>query len=449
MSVRNLNDIVNTNTFGVWIERTNEIIQSLDQVVTMGTDDVANNDGQVYVQGNITTEGSIITDVIAPLDNAADLVDIQAGLTQVELFQLKVPEAGQNNAIQFTYNPDAASADTWRMGPGTDHDSFEIASKNTVTDSEVYDSVISITRATAPAQGETEPTPGIISGTNIEIDSAILPAELATSNANSASRWATARTITFGDTTDPGTGATLATDVTGTMTIDGTTDLTVNLQVVNDSHTHDGRYYTQTYIDTNYATISTSNGTYIKVTPDDADDRSVVTAHGFRMQDDVPITFGNGEDADMQWDGSNFEVRQSSGSGILVAASAYYMKEFAANGNDQNKFKFDLTNGQLTAVGDITAFGSASDITLKENIQPIENALDKVSKIRGVTFNYIDTPDERVPGVIAQELQEVLPEAVYTADDDKLAVRYGNTVALLIEAIKELKAEIETLKAGS
>ena len=102
--------------------------------------------------------------------------------------------------------------------------------------------------------------------------------------------------------------------------------------------------------------------------------------------------------------------------------------------------------GAITAVGDITAFASSSDITLKENIQPIENALDKVSKIRGVTFNYIDKPDERVPGVIAQELQEVLPEAVYKTEDDKLAVRYGNTIALLLEAIKELKKEVEELK---
>ena len=84
--------------------------------------------------------------------------------------------------------------------------------------------------------------------------------------------------------------------------------------------------------------------------------------------------------------------------------------------------------------------------TLKENIQPIENALDKVSKIRGVTFNYIDTPDKRVPGVIAQELQEVLPEAVYETENGKLAVRYDNTIALLLEAIKELKKEVEELK---
>ena len=116
------------------------------------------------------------------------------------------------------------------------------------------------------------------------------------------------------------------------------------------------------------------------------------------------------------------------------------------NGAKAN-FQDDIgVSGTITATGDITAFGAVSDITLKENIQPIENALDKVSKIRGVTFNYIDKPDERVPGVIAQELQEVLPEAVYETENGKLAVRYDNTIALLLEAIKELKKEVEELK---
>ena len=106
-------------------------------------------------------------------------------------------------------------------------------------------------------------------------------------------------------------------------------------------------------------------------------------------------------------------------------------------------------NGNIVTVGDITAFGTVSDRNRKENIVKIENALDKVSQISGYTFNYIgdDTP---MTGVIAQELEEVLPEVVYeTASVDgtqSKAVRHGNIVGLLIESIKELKAEIEELK---
>ena len=106
-------------------------------------------------------------------------------------------------------------------------------------------------------------------------------------------------------------------------------------------------------------------------------------------------------------------------------------------------------SGTIIASNDITAFGSVSDINRKENIKPIENALNKVNSISGYTFNYKGdlTP---MTGVIAQELEEVLPEVVYETEVDgesTKAVRHGNIVGLLIEAIKELKSEVEELKS--
>jgi hypothetical protein len=100
--------------------------------------------------------------------------------------------------------------------------------------------------------------------------------------------------------------------------------------------------------------------------------------------------------------------------------------------------------GALTATGNVTAF---SDINLKKNIEVIPNALDKVSQLRGVTFDRIDMEDEpRQSGVIAQEVEKVLPEVVGTTEDGTKTVAYGNMVGLLIESIKELKAEVEALK---
>jgi len=99
--------------------------------------------------------------------------------------------------------------------------------------------------------------------------------------------------------------------------------------------------------------------------------------------------------------------------------------------------------GALTTVGDITAF---SDITLKTNINPIENALSKLSQIRGVTFDRTDIDMDRQAGVIAQEVEKVLPEVVRTNGDGIKSVAYGNLVSLLIEAVKELKAEVDELK---
>ena len=101
----------------------------------------------------------------------------------------------------------------------------------------------------------------------------------------------------------------------------------------------------------------------------------------------------------------------------------------------------------VVATGDITAFGSVSDRTQKENIKPIANALDKVEQLGGYTFNYKNKPDTPMTGVMAQELLEVLPEAVYKTIDGNTgeeiyAVRHGNIIGLIIEAIKELNEKV-------
>ena len=89
----------------------------------------------------------------------------------------------------------------------------------------------------------------------------------------------------------------------------------------------------------------------------------------------------------------------------------------------------------------------------KENIERIPDALEKVSQLGGYTFNFIND-DRKMTGVIAQELEKVLPEAVYetqdpTTNEDIKAVHYGNVVGLLIEAIKDLKTELDDLKNAS
>jgi len=113
------------------------------------------------------------------------------------------------------------------------------------------------------------------------------------------------------------------------------------------------------------------------------------------------------------------------------------------------------TNGRIDAGNDIVAF-SSSDKRLKENIKPLDNALDKVSKINGVEFDWKPLTEEEKKtihgneghdvGVIAQEIEEVLPEVVQTRDTGYKAVKYEKLVPLLIEAIKELKEEVEELK---
>jgi hypothetical protein len=90
---------------------------------------------------------------------------------------------------------------------------------------------------------------------------------------------------------------------------------------------------------------------------------------------------------------------------------------------------------------------ASSDARYKDDVVVIPNALDKVVQIRGVTYVRNDIPDKsRHAGVIAQEVEAVLPEVVSTNDEGYKLVAYDNMVGLLIQAIKELKAEVDALK---
>ena len=163
-------------------------------------------------------------------------------------------------------------------------------------------------------------------------------------------------------------------------------------------------------------------------------------------------------------DGGSFSVRGDASKPAVVSfhrAGAYAVNFGLSTANKMElggwsassiKHTWDFA-GNYTAVGNITAY---SDIRVKTNIEVIPKALDKVCQLSGYTFDRTDfvpdaetgvMPETRQTGVIAQEVLKVLPEAVSEMDDGKLTVAYGNMVGLLIESIKELKTEIEELKA--
>jgi hypothetical protein len=108
-----------------------------------------------------------------------------------------------------------------------------------------------------------------------------------------------------------------------------------------------------------------------------------------------------------------------------------------------SKLTYNPSTGNLVA----TIHHSSSDERLKTDIQPIPDALIKISQINGVTYLRTDTPETvRHTGVIAQEVEAVLPEVVAIGLDGYKVVAYGNMIGLLVEAIKELKAEVDALK---
>ena len=182
------------------------------------------------------------------------------------------------------------------------------------------------------------------------------------------------------------------------------------------------------------------------------------------------VSGGNGLTGSVTTSGS---LAVGAGTGIDVAADSISVdvSDFMSNGsnnrvvtatgadamNAEANMTFDgstlAVTGAITATGDVTAFFT-SDKNLKQNIVNIDNSLDKVSKLNGVYYNWTKEAleknthlkDEKEVGVIAQDVEAVLPELVATREDGSKAVRYERLCAVLIESVKELKKEIEELK---
>ena len=155
------------------------------------------------------------------------------------------------------------------------------------------------------------------------------------------------------------------------------------------------------------------------------------------------IELRNGSGAFIDWkntDGDNkddYDIRLDNFSEYVLNLTAY-----------------GSNTAELKVEGNITAF--TSDIRLKTDVEPIKNALEKVQSIRGFTYSHNETAKElgfkderRWSGVSAQEIEKILPEAVFPApvDNKYLTVQYEKLVPLLIEAIKELKTEVDDLRS--
>jgi hypothetical protein len=134
---------------------------------------------------------------------------------------------------------------------------------------------------------------------------------------------------------------------------------------------------------------------------------------------------------------------------VIVSGSSAHLNHVTASGH--------ILAAQITSSGDVVAAGDVvayytSDIRLKDNLQIIEGSLDKIGKINGYEFDW----NEQSPGwaqerghdvgVIAQEVQKVVPEIVSERKNGYLGVDYKRIIPLLIESIKELRQEVENLK---
>ena len=139
-------------------------------------------------------------------------------------------------------------------------------------------------------------------------------------------------------------------------------------------------------------------------------------------------------------------------SGVGLTASAHNFSIRNYNGSSMVE-SARFTTSSLTVIGDVVAFGTPSDVSFKENIKPIENALDKVEKLQGVTFDWKESDSilniKQDIGFIAQDVQKVLPELVRENENGKLSLRHQGIISVLAEAIKELSDRVKALEDGS
>jgi hypothetical protein len=160
---------------------------------------------------------------------------------------------------------------------------------------------------------------------------------------------------------------------------------------------------------------------------------------------------------------TTFTANQSLNTGSNVTHNQIYANDwFRVNGSDGLYWQsydggFQMTDSTWVRVYGSKAFlvnntcqavtfNSTSDERYKKDIVKIDDALDKLHRLNGYDFTFKDT-DKKSSGVIAQEVQKVMPQLVDEGDDGRLTVQYGNMVGLLIEAVKEQQTQIDDLKA--
>jgi len=176
-----------------------------------------------------------------------------------------------------------------------------------------------------------------------------------------------------------------------------------------------------TFAVVNVGTGLTLNNTGINVT-------GIATVNGFE------VTGGSSIGVDVR-------TRNLNVSGIATVGTGLTLSTDLIDGGTTVR----ILGENLRVAGVVTCqdVDSLSDINFKENVNTVDGALDKVSELRGVSFNWKESGEPSY-GVIAQELENVLPELVH--GDDPKRVNYNGIIGVLIEAIKELKAEVEELK---
>ena len=262
----------------------------------------------------------------------------------------------------------------------------------------------------------------------------------------------------------------------GTVTISSTDDDTIYTLPLASSSTRGGVKVGYAENGKNYPVELSSEKMYVNVPWSDTNDDTITRLRGGSAAYNTgDITISAGSNVSVSQSGSTITIAStdtntqlstadvrgkfSAGTGIGISSGTISVSNaYSPNMNQNVRTTDTVLFGEVRSSGNVTAYYS-SDLALKENISPISNALEKVSQIGGYNFDWTDSHIKERGGedgffvrksdvgIIAQEVQKVLPEVVGTRDDGTLGVKYEQIIPLLIESIKELKSEIQSLKS--
>tara|TARA_A100001234_G_C12638354_1_gene390917 strand:+ start:578 stop:2044 length:1467 start_codon:yes stop_codon:yes gene_type:complete len=244
-----------------------------------------------------------------------------------------------------------------------------------------------------------------------------------------------------------------------------------NLEVIND----DSREITINHTSVGAASVDNSGTTFIQdITIDENGHVTGVGSAAVTSANDAQHIMAAGSGLDVSTSPSNFSANASTNVTTTYSIESDLVGEVHSIGLDADhkmvisstavNWYLDANNdmrlendGDLHVDGDVIAFSSTtSDMRLKDNIEPISDALSKVNALTGYTFTY-EKDGRQSAGLLAQEVEEVLPSAVANRklplqksdDNEYKTLEYNQTIALLVESIKELKQKVDELERGS
>lgn len=419
----NLGEINTSQTFQNWLNKTNDIVEALAENVVTASPGGDTTAGSATITGSFTAAniiGStrISTDTIASVTSNADVNFVSplkvTGSTQITstfLFGAGPQTRYSTGSLSWDVGLENANPGAFIIDTGTGDPKFKLSTAGTLT---VPDAVVTGTL--------TVNTLSIgAGGGGLSTD------DISEGSSNLYYTDVRARAAFSG-----GDGINLSS--AGVISFDGDGEL----------NTYKGNEFIATgaYIDDdNYAFIegrTSGSTTYLRINNkvSGTDVRLVDFAANMNVYSAI-YTFG--DTYNYVSNGGNKTYHHD----VSLNTSTYF------TGGTNKTVEINGDTGSIVTVGDLTSKGSFSDERLKENIKPLEKGLETIEQIKTYTFNYKDGPQDTHPGVIAQELEEIVPEVVYDIEMEEgtyKAVRYQQLVPLLINAIKDLSEKVNVLE---